>query len=220
MVYLYILTSRFLYILIYLLNSYMEEAKKNNDQNLVTDYSPKLGMEFGSEQEAYEFYNEYGRNHGFSIRKDWGNKRKADGVVTSRKFTCCKEGFRAERESEGPKRCERAETRTSCQAYMKIQLDKKKGGKYYINSLELNHNHVLHVLQCVHMMPSQRKISKAQALKIDLAEDSGLKLKDSYEFMGRQAGGKDVLGYTKQDQKNYLHNKRSEELSSFFLRFN
>jgi len=62
------------------------------------------------------------------------------------------------------------------------------------------------------MMPSQRKISKAQALKIDLAEDSGLKLKDSYELMGRQAGGKDVLGYIK--------HKRSEELSSFFLRFN
>jgi zinc finger SWIM domain-containing protein 3 len=62
------------------------------------------------------------------------------------------------------------------------------------------------------MMPSQRKISTAQALEIDLAEDSGLKLKDSYEFMGRQAGGKDVLGYTKQDQKNYLHNKRQREL--------
>jgi zinc finger SWIM domain-containing protein 3 len=62
------------------------------------------------------------------------------------------------------------------------------------------------------MMPSQRKISKAQALEIDLADDSGIKLKDSYEFMGRQAGGKDVLGYTKQDQKNYLHNKRQRDL--------
>jgi hypothetical protein len=48
----------------------MEEANKNNGQNLVTDYSLKLGMEFGSEQEAYKFYNEYGQNYGFSIRKD------------------------------------------------------------------------------------------------------------------------------------------------------
>jgi len=67
---LYILTSRFLHILIYVLNSYMVEANKNDGQNLVTDYSLKLGMEFGSEQEAYKFYNEYGRNYGFSIRKD------------------------------------------------------------------------------------------------------------------------------------------------------
>lgn len=77
-----------------------------------------------------------------------------------------------------------------------------------MHSLELNHNHVLHVFQCAQMMSSQRKISKAQALKIDLAKDSGIKLKNSYEFMGRQASGKDVLGYTKQDQKNYLHNKQ------------
>jgi len=61
----------------------MEEANKNNDQNLVTDYSPKLGIKFGSEQEAYQFYNEHGRNYEFSTRKDWDNKRKANDVVTS-----------------------------------------------------------------------------------------------------------------------------------------
>jgi zinc finger SWIM domain-containing protein 3 len=188
----------------------MEETNKNNE-NVVTDYTPKLDMEFGSEQEAYDFYNEYGRNYGFSIRKDWCNKRKVDGVVTSRQFVCCKEGFRDEWERDGQKTRERAETRTGCQAHMKIRLDKKKE-KYCIQSLELSHNHVLHVSQCAHMMPSQRRISHAQALEIDLAYDSGIKLKDSYEFMGRQAGGKDVLGYTKQDHKNYLHSKRQREL--------
>jgi len=178
---------------------------------VVIDYMPKLGMEFDSEQEAYDFYNEYGRNYGFSIRKDWCNKRKVDGVVTSRQFVCCKEGFWDEWESDGQKMRERAETRTGCQAHMKIWLD-KKNKKYCIQRLELNHNHILHVSQCAHMMPSQRRISHAQALEIDLAYDSGIKLKDSYEFMGRQASGKDVLGYTKQDHKNYLHSKRQREL--------
>ena len=60
-----------------------------------TDYIPKLGIEFGFEQEAYGFYNECGGNYGFSIRKGWCNKRKKDGLVTSRKFTCCKEGNKA-----------------------------------------------------------------------------------------------------------------------------
>ncbi|XP_062173634.1 protein FAR1-RELATED SEQUENCE 5-like [Alnus glutinosa] len=106
---------------------------------------------------------------------------------------------------------ERVETRIGCQAHMKIRLD-KKNKKYCIQSLELNHNHILHVSQCAHMMPSQRRISHAQALEIDLAYDSGIKLKDSYEFMGRHASGKDVLGYTKQDHKNYLHSKRQREL--------
>jgi hypothetical protein len=46
----------------YLLNSYMEEMNKNNDQNLVTNYRPKPDIEFVYEQKAYDFYNKYGRN--------------------------------------------------------------------------------------------------------------------------------------------------------------
>ncbi|KAK4544310.1 hypothetical protein RGQ29_033010 [Quercus rubra] len=170
-------------------------AGENNDDNqkLDTDYIPKLGIEFDSEQEAYDFYNE-----------------KRDGVVTSRKFTCCKEGNKASWERDGENKYERAETRTGCNAHIIIRLDKKKG-KYFIHSLVLNHNHILHIPQCAHMMPSQRKVSKAQAMEIDLAYDSGIKLKDSYEFMARQVGGRDALGYTKQDQKIYHYSKRQKE---------
>jgi len=185
----------------------MEVENNDDSKKLDTDYIPKLGIEFDSEQEAYDFYNEGGRNFGFSIRKEWCNKRKKDGVVTSRKFTCCKEGNKASWERDGENKYERAETMTGCNAHMIIRLDKKKG-KYFIHSLELNHNHILHIPQCAHMMPSQRKVSKAQAMEIDLAYDSGIKLKDSYEFMARQVGGRDALGYTKQDQKNYHYSKR------------
>ena len=106
---------------------------------------------------------------------------------------------------------------------MIIRLDKKKG-KYFIHSLELNHNHILHIPQCAHMMPSQRKVSKAQAVEIDLAYDSGIKLKDSYEFMARQVGGRDALGYTKQDQKNYhlvkwQKEQKCDEAGSLFKYF-
>ncbi|XP_075640620.1 protein FAR1-RELATED SEQUENCE 5-like [Castanea sativa] len=190
--------------------SYMEEENNDDSQKLDTDYIPKLGIEFGSEQEAYDFYNECGRNSGFSIRKEWCNKRKKDGVVTSRKFTCCKEGNKAPWERDGENKYERAETRTGCNAHMIIRLDKKKG-KYFTHSLELNHNHILHIPQCAHMMPSQRKVSKAQAMEIDLAYDSCIKLKDSYEFMARQVGGRDVVGYTLQDQKNYHYSKWQKE---------
>ncbi|XP_027156651.1 uncharacterized protein LOC113757708 [Coffea eugenioides] len=49
-------------------------------------------MEFQSEDEAYNFYNRYGLVVGFSVRKDYLNKDK-DGVVTLRRYTCCKEGI-------------------------------------------------------------------------------------------------------------------------------
>jgi hypothetical protein len=70
----------------------MEETNKNIDQNVVTVHMPKVGK-FGPEQEACNFYNEYGQDCGFSIHKDWYNKRKVDGIVTSRQFVCCKQGF-------------------------------------------------------------------------------------------------------------------------------
>ncbi|QHO18958.1 Protein FAR1-RELATED SEQUENCE [Arachis hypogaea] len=77
----------------------------------------------------------------------------------------------------------RAEIRTSCQ---------------------LNHNHILQILKTIHMMPSQRKISEVQALQIDLADEAGIRPKETHELTSLQAGGKDVLGYTKQDQKKQV----------------
>jgi len=45
-----------------------------------------------------------------------------------------------------------------------------------------------------------------------MAHDSGIRLKASHELMGRQAGGRDTLGFIKQDQKNYLRTKRKKSL--------
>ena len=54
------------------------------------------------------------------------------------------------------------------------------------------------------MMPSQRKMTANHAIEIDLTYESGLRLKQSYELLSKQVGGYDNLGFTKQDQKNYL----------------
>jgi hypothetical protein len=57
------------------------------------------------------------------------------------------------------------------------------------------------------MMSLQRKMSITQAIEIDLAYESSLRLKDSYQFMSKQVGGSDNLSFTKHDHKNYLRNK-------------
>ena len=73
-----------------------------------------------------------------------------------------------------------------------------------VHDFVLEHNHLLHIPETVHMMSSQRKISEVQAMEIDLAADSGIKTKASYELMSRRGGGKETVGYTLTDQKNYL----------------
>ena len=72
----------------------------------------------------------------------------------------------------------------------------RKIKKNIIYGLKLSQNYVLHVSQYAHMMSSQGRVSQTQAFEINLADDNGIKLKDSYEFMVRQAGGRDVLGST------------------------
>ncbi|XP_028112995.1 protein FAR1-RELATED SEQUENCE 5-like [Camellia sinensis] len=63
------------------------------------------------------------------------------------------------------------------------------------------------------MLPSQRKISSSQATEIDLAEKSGIRLNAAFELMGNEVGGRESLGFTKLDQKNYLRTKRQNSLA-------
>ena len=59
--------------------------------NVPMESTPFKGMKFEADEIAYDFYNEYGRNDGFSIRKEYVNKCKKPGVVTLRRFVCVEE---------------------------------------------------------------------------------------------------------------------------------
>jgi zinc finger SWIM domain-containing protein 3 len=62
--------------------------------NMPMKLTPSKCMEFNSDEIAYNFYNEYERMTGFSIRKEYVNKCKKTEIVTSRRFVCEKEGIR------------------------------------------------------------------------------------------------------------------------------
>ena len=75
-----------------------------------------------------------------------------------------------------------------------------------------NHNHPLHLPQCTHLIPSQRKLCQSQALNVDIADDTGISLKASHDIISALAGGKENLGFTREDQKSYLRGKRQRNL--------
>ena len=62
--------------------------------NVPMEFIPFKGMEFEADGISYDFYNEYGRKAGFSIKKEYLNKCKKTGVITSRRFVYAKEGVR------------------------------------------------------------------------------------------------------------------------------
>ncbi|KAK4589136.1 hypothetical protein RGQ29_019930 [Quercus rubra] len=108
----------------------------------------------------------------FSIRKEYVNKCKKTGVFTSRRFMS--------------------------RLVIVLNRDSKK---CVVSEFIAEHNHYLHISSTVHMMPSQRKVAATHAIEIDLAHESGLRLKQSYELLSKQ-----------QDHKNYLRTKRQRDM--------
>ncbi|XP_010265220.1 PREDICTED: protein FAR1-RELATED SEQUENCE 5-like isoform X2 [Nelumbo nucifera] len=171
--------------------------------------SPEINMEFKSEENAFDFYQNYALKKGFTIRKDWKNKNKL-GVVTSRRFFCSKQGYwKPDKRDKGVKK-PRKDTKCGCRAFMTINL--KENGKYVIAHLEKNHNHDL-VIPKKSTLKSQKKLTKAQATTTDLSDDSGDAPKTTVEFMSRQAGDQTNNGFLSLGYKNCLLTKRERALN-------
>ena len=191
------------------MNNILEQNVQRR-QGSIANNVPHLEMKFDSEAAAYEFYNEYSKRIGFGIRREYGNKSRVDGVLTSRRFTCFKEGVRAVDKRRQPKGEPRAEIRTGCLARMVISLDRKIE-KYKVVDFIAEHNHELQP-EHVHMIRSHRRISETQASQIVLGDESGLRPKDLHEYISKQAGGIKTVGFTKKDLTNYLETKRKQSL--------
>jgi zinc finger SWIM domain-containing protein 3 len=87
---------------------------------------PEIGMTFQFEKDAYEMYNTYAGNIGFSIR-EINIKRCADKSISLKLIVCSKQGH--------------GSTRTDCGA--RIQFSVTREGIWTVNNLETNHNHYL-----------------------------------------------------------------------------
>jgi zinc finger SWIM domain-containing protein 3 len=124
--------------------------------------------------------------------------------LTSRRFTCFKEGTRIVDKRRHPAMEPRAETRTGCQARMVISLDRKIG-KYKVVDFIAQHNHPLQPLEYVHMIRSHRRISEAQASQIVLGDESGLRPKDLHEYISKQAGGIETCGWRNKWNGSCIH---------------
>ncbi|CAL5426023.1 unnamed protein product [Camellia sinensis] len=64
-----------------------DEVMEQN--NVVNDWKPRLGMSFDCEQAAYDFYNTYGGKVDFNMAN--ANKNKHTKKTTSWTFVCYKE---------------------------------------------------------------------------------------------------------------------------------
>ncbi|XP_028113427.1 protein FAR1-RELATED SEQUENCE 5-like [Camellia sinensis] len=82
-----------------------------------------LEMQFNSEEDANDFYNQYAKVVGFSIRKDTRTMQATK--VLSRKWVCSRQGQRAKQHLAriDRKRAARALTRVGCDAHFRIRYN-------------------------------------------------------------------------------------------------
>lgn len=167
-------------------------------------------MVFDSFDDAWKFWVDYGGRVGFGVRVQYVHKNK-DGLATSCRFVCCKEGLRKPDKRDYKTIKPRAETRTNCKARIGF---KNMGGVWTVRDFEAEHNHIMHTPETTHMLSSQRKLSDIQCQQIDLADDSGLQQRNSFDLMSKEVGGRNNLGFIRLDQKNYLRKKKGKKFGT------
>ncbi|KAJ4956859.1 hypothetical protein NE237_013642 [Protea cynaroides] len=148
------------------------------ENKCIEDGRFEFGLEFESEEKAYDFYNGYAGKVGFSVRKDWLNKSK-NGIVQSRRYCCSKEGYRRKDPRDKCLKNPSKETRTGCLAHMIISL--QPNGKYRVIQLEATHNHELVSADKAHLLKSQRKLAPAQVARVDEEDTFGMPPMDRHE---------------------------------------
>ena len=75
-------------------NVFVDNDRREDYENviLVECNEIKLGMQVGSEEEAYSLYSEYALKKGFSIQK-W-NKWEVDGILKQQEYVCSKQEYK------------------------------------------------------------------------------------------------------------------------------
>ncbi|KAF2939552.1 hypothetical protein DAI22_03g203866 [Oryza sativa Japonica Group] len=159
----------------------------------VQEHLPNIGMQFSSEQEAYDFYNKYAFKMGFSIRRGNRHLVKNSSTIQQRTFFCSRQGTRAEDKREETFSYSRLETRCNCEARMKITL---RNGFYCVYEFVATHSHILAPRDQAHYLRSQRKVTEAQIANAELVKSVGISNKKTIDLMAKEVDGLHNLGFT------------------------
>ncbi|XP_074267008.1 protein FAR1-RELATED SEQUENCE 5-like [Silene latifolia] len=163
-----------------------------------------IGRSVSSEEEAYDCYNRYAIDRGFSIRKHVFRRNK-DGKITTRTFVCSKEGV-SNGESEN-----RLDTRTLCKASIRF---KEGGGLWTVVDFNDEHNHEMAADDEKHLLRSGRKIDSADASVISSMVDAGFGATQTFSYLANEKGGETKVQFTLEDLNNHIRTKKKTQLKA------
>ncbi|XP_027363108.1 protein FAR1-RELATED SEQUENCE 11 isoform X2 [Abrus precatorius] len=165
-----------------------EESPDETRLSLETtnDAIPYIGQRFATHDAAYEFYSEFAKRSGFSIRRH--RTEGKDGVgkgLTRRYFVCHRAGNTPVKTStESKPQRNRKSSRCGCQAYMRISKTTEFGSpEWRVTGFANHHNHELLEPNQVRFLPAYRTISDADKNRILMFAKTGISVHQMMRLM-------------------------------------
>ncbi|KAI9177295.1 hypothetical protein LWI28_013348 [Acer negundo] len=179
-------------------------------------FTPYVGQIFKSDEEAFEYYSNFARKNGFSIRKARSTESQNLGIYR-RDFVCYRSGFNQPRKKanvEHPR--DRKSVRCGCDAKLYLTKEIVDGvTQWYVSQFSNVHNHELLEDDQVRLLPAYRKIQEADQERILLLSKAGFPVNRIVKVLELEKGvqpgqlpfiEKDVMNFVRTCKKTVQEN--------------
>ncbi|KAI3939292.1 hypothetical protein MKW92_022956 [Papaver armeniacum] len=196
------------------INAGESSGKEDNKSSLFKLGSePFIGLQFASQDEAYEFYNAYAKEKGFSIRKSRIERSRVDHSMISRLYVCANQGLRSTKDKryEGKVVRPRQETRLDCRACMFI---KRRSGKWVVDKFLDDHNHDLVDPAKADKLRSHKKMTNTTKSMVEALYKCGIGPAKIIDLLTEVAdGAKSILESNEQEEyENEMKKERKNNI--------
>ncbi|XP_016205085.1 protein FAR1-RELATED SEQUENCE 5-like [Arachis ipaensis] len=165
-------------------------------------YVPKVGMCFGTIEDANQFYQNYAKRVGFVTKIRFTRRVGKDKVPKNQMITCNREGKRKSRVSPIEKTNPR--TNYNCPARISIRLNKE--GLWIISKVCLDHSHPCDP-EMTKLLTRNREMTMHMCRVIERNDEAGVRPSKTYQVLMGEAGGFSKINLMEKDVRNYLSRK-------------
>jgi hypothetical protein len=174
---------------------------------VATELKPKIGQEFQTIDDVFNFYNAYSKASGFSVRNWSEKKRQGSNEIIRKEFVCWKQGKGTTIANiEATRR--RRSIKENCNAKLAVVMS--SSGLYIVSIFVEGHSHPLSTPRKTQFLPSHRNVSNAQKTFTQQLHMVNIPSHQQFNLLGVQAGGFENIGCTQRDLYNHERDKRNE----------
>ncbi|KAL4381663.1 hypothetical protein AHAS_Ahas04G0156000 [Arachis hypogaea] len=184
--------------------SIVEDSSNVLCLHCLADYEdvPKVGMYFGTIEDANQFYQNYAKRVGFVTKIRFTRRVGKDKVPKNQMITCNREGKRKSRVSPIEKTNPR--TNYNCPARISIRLNKE--GLWIISKVCLDHSHPCDP-EMAKLLTRNREMTMHMCRVIERNDEAGVRPSKTYQVLVGEAGGFSKINLMEKDVRNYLSRK-------------